>query len=106
MVEELSDWNVSSPNISNSKSFSYKEGEEWAVSRCIHEGIKSLYIDYHSVKGLSKQERQDVLDYLKTHKSKRISFKYKLLHFMSKYFLTGLKMYSHIRYFQVKVKNG
>jgi len=87
-----------------SKLFSYKEGEEWAVSRCIHEGIKSLYIDYHSVKGLSKQERQDVLDYLKTHKSKRISFKYKLLHFMSKYFLTGLKMYSHIRYFQVKVK--
>lgn len=87
-----------------SKLFSYKKGEEWAISRCIHEGIKSLYIDYHSVRYLSKQERQDVLDYLKTHKSTRISFKYKLLQFMSKYFLTGLKIYSHIRYFQVKVK--
>lgn len=87
-----------------SKLFLYKEGEEWAVSRCIHEGIKSLYIDYHSVRKLSKQERYDVLDYLKTHKSKRISFKYKLLQFMSKYFLIGLKIYSHIRYFQVKVK--
>ena len=87
-----------------SKLFSYKEGEEWAISRCIHEGIKSLYIDYHSVRCLSKQERQDVLDYLKTHKSTRISFKYKLLQLMSKYFLTGLKIYSHIRYFQVKAK--
>lgn len=89
-----------------SKLFSYKEGEEWAVSRCIHEGIKSLYIDYHSVRCLSKQEKQEVLSYLKTHKSNRISLKYKILQFMSKYFLTGLKMYSHIRYFQVKVKNG
>lgn len=89
-----------------SKIFSYKEGEEWAVSRCIHEGIKSLYIDYHSVKRLSLEEKQDVLSYLKTHKSNRVKLKYKILQFMSNYFMDGLKLYGHIRYLQVKVKNG
>ena len=84
--------------------FSYQEGEEWAVSRCIHEGIKALYIDYHSVRRLSSQDKSNILNYLKTHKSNQISLKYKALKFMAVYFPIGLKIYSHIRYFQVKIK--
>lgn len=83
----------------------YEAGIEWAVSRCIHEGIKSLYIDYHSVRKLSEKEKKNILDYLKIHKTNKISLKYRLLQIISVYFLDGLKIYSHLRYAQTKLKD-
>lgn len=82
----------------------YEDGIEWAVSRCIHEGIKSLYIDYHSARKLSMQEKNNVLDYLRTHTSNKISLKYRFLQFIAIYFSGGLRIYSWIRYTQIRLK--
>lgn len=77
----------------------------WAESRCIHEGIKALYIDFCSKRKLHTYEKNDIKEYLKLHSSKAITSKYKFLQHLAVSFPPGLLLYGYIRYCQQYIKD-
>lgn len=76
----------------------------WAVSRCIHEGIKALYIDCSDHK-LSRDEKNEIYEYLKYHKSKLVSNKYKILKKCALSYPMLFNLYGYLRYCQVRLKS-
>ena len=80
----------------------------WARSQAVHEGIKALYIDYKSIKKMKKNEKEDILNYIKVKDYNRedydIKMKFKILKWASFHCPIICKIYGNLRFQQEYLK--
>lgn len=81
----------------------------WAKYQAVHESIKVTYINYNSIRKLTREEKEEVLSYLKKNPCNfgdyRLSKKYKFLRWSALYFPVFSRLYGNIRYLQERIKN-